>query len=302
MRDMSSDVYIVPEARLVNDIKAQFPELDDEHLIIEPGLRGTASCYILALDTISRKHATDDPIAFIWADHHVRDIAGFQDSFQQAAAIAVSQNRLVTIGIEPTYPAPLGYIERGDEVEGTGVYNVVSFKEKPDIAVANQYIQQGSYLWNSGYYIGTTDAFLESMQKFAPELYEEYEELHEKEIGSEEYNQAYFTFTNTTIDVGLSEKMDNLLVVPARFDWLDIGNFKDLHEASEKDATENYQEGENVHVVDTENSYVRNDEKSKPVAVIGLDNVVVVNTPEGILVARKDVAHKVGDIAKKIQG
>lgn len=297
---LADEIYIVPETRLIDQIKDQFPEIDDDHIIVEPGLRGTASCYVLALDTITRRHSVDEPIAFIWADHHVRDIEGFEDSFRVASEAAINYDRLVTVGVEPTYPAPLGYIERGNEIENSGVYEVVSFKEKPDIETANQYIRQGKYLWNSGYYIGAARTFIGSMRNFAPLLYDEYQKLHAvADIKSDAYRAAYLTFDTTPIDIALSEKMNNLLVVPARFDWLDIGNFKDLHEASIRDADNNRLEGTGVHTIDVENSYIRNEE-TKPIAVIGLDNVVVVNTPDGILVARKDVSHRTGEVAKKL--
>lgn len=300
VKGISSDVYVVPETRLINDIKERYPQFDDEHIIVEPGLRGTASCYILALDVITRKHTMDEPIAFIWADHHVRNVEGFEDSLKTAAEEAVRHKRLVTIGIEPTYPAALGYIERGGEVEERGVYDVISFKEKPDPDTAREYIRQGNYLWNSGYYVGTADSFLKAMQQVAPDLYDEYQKLHIiEDQTSKSYQETYLGFENLVIDVALSEKMKDLLVVPACFDWLDIGNFKDLHEASDRDNNNNYFAGENIHAIDVENVYVRN-EDSKPVAVIGLDNIVVVNTPDGILVARKDMSHRVGEVAKAL--
>jgi mannose-1-phosphate guanylyltransferase len=301
VKSISSEVYIVPESRLIEDIKVQFPQFDNEHIIVEPGLRGTASCYLLALDTVTRNHSSEEPIAFIWADHHVRDVGGFQDSFELAAAEAVRQKRLVTVGIEPTYPAPLGYIERGREIEDSGVYEVISFKEKPDPEIAREYIRQGNYLWNSGYYIGTAETFLGAMERVAPKLYEGYQKIHAiKDQRSEEYKNTYLGFENTVIDVALSEKMNDLLVVPARFDWLDIGNFKDLHEASERDDLDNHFTGDNVYPIDVESVYIRNEE-NKPIAVIGLDNIIVVNTPDGILVARKDVSHRTGEVAKKLQ-
>jgi mannose-1-phosphate guanylyltransferase len=102
------------------------------------------------------------------------------------------------------------------------------------------------------------------------------------------------------IDYALSEKSQNLLVVSARFDWMDVGSFKDLHDAVNKDEAGNYQSGTNIHAIDVSNVYIRNEE-SKPIAVIGLDNIVVVNTPNGILISRKDISHRTGEIAKKLQ-
>jgi mannose-1-phosphate guanylyltransferase len=106
---------------------------------------------------------------------------------------------------------------------------------------------------------------------------------------------------NDAIDYALMERSDNLQVIPASFDWRDVGNFNDVHEANALDEKNNYESGDNIYSVEVENSYIRNEENDKPIAIIGLSNVVVVNTKDGILVARKDVSHKVGDIAKKVQ-
>ena len=119
--------------------------------------------------------------------------------------------------------------------------------------------------------------------------------------GSEQYNEAYLSLDNQVIDIALIEKAQQLAVVSASFDWMDIGNFKDLHDVVPKDEANNYYKGENIYAIELENAYIRNEEPDKPVAVIGLDNVVVVNTKDGILVARKDVSARCGDVAKQLQ-
>jgi mannose-1-phosphate guanylyltransferase len=183
-----------------------------------------------------------------------------------------------------------------------GVYNVESFKEKPDYDTAQAYVSSGEYLWNCGYFVGSVNTFLQEMQRSAPDLQANFDILTAvTEHGSDEYNQVYLTLDNQVIDVALIEKAQELAVVAANFDWMDIGNFKDLHDVVPKDKDSNYLKGENVYAIEVQNVYVRNEEVDKPVAVIGLDNVVVVNTPDGILVARKDVSAKAGDVAKKLQ-
>jgi mannose-1-phosphate guanylyltransferase len=109
---------------------------------------------------------------------------------------------------------------------------------------------------------------------------------------------VYLGLTSDAIDYALIEKVDDLLVVPATFDWMDLGSFGDLHKAVESDEAGNSLRGM-VHVDQVQHSYIQNDE-DKPVVVIGLDDVVVVNTPHGVLVSRKDIAHKVGDISKQL--
>lgn len=301
---LGDTVYVVTEASHAEALRVQLPELADDAFLIEPGRRGTAHCIIFALDYIARRHDHDEPVAFIHSDHNVRDMSGFARSFMTAARISNENHEITLIGIEPTFPSTgFGYIERDGSIdEGAGVYNVQSFKEKPDYDTALRYVESGNYLWNCGYFVGSVNTFLDEMKQSAPELEANYEKLAAlDQFGTDEYNKAYLELDNQVIDVALIEKASKLAVVSANFDWMDIGNFKDLHDVVPKDENNNYFHGENIHTIEVENVYVRNEEANKPVAVIGLDNVVVVNTPDGILVARKDVAAKCGDIAKKLQ-
>lgn len=301
---LGDTVYVVTEAGHSDHVRKQLPELPDSAFLIEPGRRGTAHCIIFALDAIARKHDHDEPVAFIHSDHHVRDIGGFVRSFATAAKISQAHNQITLIGIEPTFPSiGFGYIERDGIVDDViGVYNVNSFKEKPDYKTAQAYMESGNYLWNCGYFVGSVDTFLSEMRFSAPELLESFNKLSViKEVGSEKYNEAYLSFDNQAIDIALIEKAKSLAVVSASFDWMDVGSFKDLHDVVPQDEYGNYFSGENIHSIDVSNVYVRNEEEDKPIAVIGLDNVVVVNTPDGILVSRKDVSHRTGDVAKKLQ-
>lgn len=302
-RQLGDSVYVVAEASHADALRAQLPELPDEAFLIEPGRRGTAHCIIFALDYIARHHDSDEPVAFVHSDHNVRDVDGFRRSFATAGRVSTERAKIALIGIEPTFPSTgFGYIERDGVIdEATGVYRVESFKEKPDHETALGYVQSGKYLWNSGYFVGSVATFLGEMQASAPELQASYQTLAAiDEHAGEEYNQAYLSLDNQVIDIALIEKASDLAVVAAAFDWMDIGNFGDLHDVVSKDETGNYLQGESIHAIDVANTYIRN-ETDVPVAVIGLDNVVVVNTPDGLLVARKDVSHRTGEVAKKLQ-
>lgn len=298
----SKEIYVVPDESLVKLLKHQLPVLDDEHIISEPGRRGTANCIIAALAHIAKNHPDhDEPIAFISADHQVRDVEGFGRSFIKAGEASKALKEIALIGIEPTFPATgFGYIERGAETSQESVYEVKSFKEKPDFDTARKYMHAGNYLWNCGYFVGSVNTFLQTMKSSAPALLERYEALMGLDDGTKEYVDTYQSFESDSIDYALIEKAKKLVVTPATFDWMDVGNFKDLHDVNEQDEIGNYICGDKVHMIEVENAYVRNEEE-KDIAIIGLDNVVVVNTPDGLLVARKDLAPKVGDIAKKIQ-
>lgn len=293
------DIYVVTDISHADIMKEQLAEIPDENFIIEPGRKGTANCIIAALAYISSKNESDEPIAFISTDHNIRDIEGFRHSFNQASDFSNLYGKITLVGVEPNNPSTsFGYIEHSNE--DNGVYRVESFKEKPDFKTAKKYLASGKYFWNCGYFVGSVNAFVSTMSKYSPELLDKYNRLKILALGTEDYKQVYSQFESESIDYALMEKAKDLLVVAANFDWLDIGSYKDLHEANESDEQGNHAHGNKIYIDETENAYIRNEE-DKPVVVIGLDNIVVVNSPNGVLVARKDLSQKVGDIAKNIQ-
>jgi mannose-1-phosphate guanylyltransferase len=234
------------------------------------------------------------------ADHYIRDVAGYVHSFKVADAAARKEGRITLVGIEPTFPSTgLGYIQKDGLLEGTDfVHAVAMFKEKPDFDTAQQYLQSGEYLWNTGYFVGSVSTFLKTMEQYAPELKQNYDMLTVAN-SRKAHDEAFLSFDKIAIDYALMERSKNLLVIQGTFDWLDIGSFAEAHQVSPTDKLGNYMKGY-VELDGVENSYLRNEE-DKPVAVIGLDNIVVVNTPHGILVTRKDLSQKVKDIATKVQ-
>lgn len=299
-RSISDKVYVVSEASHIQHVKDQLGELPEQAFIVEPARRGTAHCIVAALAEIGKDNPSDEPIAFIHADHYIRDVEGFAHSFRVAERVSRAQGRIVLVGVEPDYPATgFGYIQKGERLQGDSeyVFNVNNFKEKPDHATAQTYLKSGNYLWNGGYFVGSIQTFKKVMQADAPDLLASYEQL--VATTPETYQQTYLAFENIAIDYALIEKVQDLLVVPASFDWMDLGSFKDIYEVADRDADGNHVSGK-VEVEEVDHAYIQNLE-DKPVAVIGLYNVVVVNTPDGILVARKDMAQKVGDVSKRLQ-
>jgi len=295
---LTDKIYIVSEESHIKHVKEQLSELPDESFIVEPGRRGTANCIIAALEYISRRHNKDEVIASIHADHYIRDNEGFYHTFKVADQVATREKRIVLIGVEPDYPATgFGYIKKGKLLsEEPYVYNVDSFKEKPDYLKAKEYFSSGNYLWNCGYFVGSLNTFTTLMKKYSPELYDNYQLLEKSTPGT--YQKNYLNFETEAIDYALIEKVPNLLVIPAAFDWMDLGSFNDLHKAVGTDQNGNHLRGL-VEIEDVENSLIQNYE-DKPVAVIGLDNIAVINTKEGILVTRKDLAQQVGIVSKRI--
>lgn len=298
---ITDKIYVVTEQSHAHHVKEQLPEVPEERFIIEPGRRGTASCIVAALERVSRDHDHDEPVGFNWADHFIRDVDGFARAFKVAGEQSQTQRRITLIGIEPTHPSTLfGYIEKGKVLDEEAYSSeVVQFKEKPELPMAQKFFESGKYLWNGGYLVGSVNVFLEAMEKYAPERYADFHKLSDSE-NHEQYNEVYLGFENDAIDYALNEKVPNLMVIPASFDWRDIGSFSDLYEAGTNDEKGNVITGNAIHTIEAENSLIRND-CDKPVAVIGLDNVVVVNTEHGILVSRKDISQKVKEVVKRLE-
>lgn len=297
----AENIFVVSEASHSDHVIQQLSdEAPAENILIEPARRGTASCFLLALNEIKRRGLDDQAIFFLWSDHVIRDIRGFASTANQAAELAEKMQKIVFIGVEPTHASTgLGYMEKGDRLQNgfKNAFELKQFVEKPDLKTATQYFQSGNYLWNTGYMVVTRSTLEREIQDHNRELWEEYKRL----LKADDAKETYLSFESWVIDKALSEKVENGLVVPATFDWLDVGSFLDLHGASEQDAEGNYLKGGVIELEQVTNSYVRN-EQDLPVAVIGLDNVAVVATKNGILVTKKTYAQKVGDVSKRIGG
>ena len=298
-KSLTDKIYVVSEVSHIHHVKDQLADLPDTAFIVEPARRGTSNCILASLEHIAGHNDPDEPIVFLAADHYVRDLRGFKHSFKLASQASTAHDSLVLVGIEPHYPATgFGYIQKGDLIdEEKFIFSVHSFKEKPDRQTAISYLKSGNYLWNSGYFVGSVNTFKHAMEAYAPEVYAQYQQL--EAASPETYIETYLAFESISIDYALIEKVEDLLVVPASFDWMDLGSFSDLHKAALNDAAGNNIHGQ-VEIEEVQNSFVQNLE-DKPIAVIGLDNVVVVNTPNGILIARKDMAQKVGDVSKRFK-
>lgn len=294
---ISSRVFVVTDISHAHHVQEQLPQLNKEDFIIEPARRGTASCILAGLAKISKINP-DEPIAFAHADHYIRDTKGFGYSFRMAQAVSKKEGRVVLVGIEPDSPSTLyGYIEKGEQLHEEFVFEVKSFKEKPDYQTAKRYFRSGNYLWNAGYFVGSVNTFLATMEKYAPRMKSDYDSLTSAST-KKAFEAAYAKLENIAIDYALNEHAKDWLVVPASFDWMDVGSYGDLHRASESDDEGNHTKGD-VEIADVQNSFLQNYE-NKPMAVIGLDNIVVINTDRGLVIARKDLAKDIGDMAKRI--
>jgi mannose-1-phosphate guanylyltransferase/mannose-6-phosphate isomerase len=304
-RQLTDQIYVVTEASHSNEVARQLPKLAAHQLVVEPARRGTASCFVLALSRIREYADPSEPVVFIHADHHISDTEGFCLAVKAAAAASTAKKAIALVGIVPSQPATgFGYIEHGEKVateEGLPVYSVTSFHEKPAVEIAQQYLDAGNYLWNQGLFAAPLEVWVDQFKQYDPEYYNAYVALAEVADEPDKFRDIYLALRNDAIDYALMEKSKELVVVPGKYDWADIGSFFDLHavlHAMQGNADHNVTEGD-VHMINCEDSMVHST-TGKPVAAIGLSGIIVIDTPEGVLVCTKEQAQMVKEISKKL--
>lgn len=294
-----SKIWIGTEATHDHHVRNQLTDFPNEHLLIEPARRGTANCVLFVLRELKKAGvANDEPIAILWADHLIRDEQGFTTAFKRAASIAKKYKKVVFIGAEPLYPSTgFGYMEHGPIYDNEPqTFELLKYHEKPNQETAKKYLASGKYFWNMGYMVATMETIEREARAQAPQFWKVYEQL--EAVKNEDLDKTYRSLDSEALDYAFSERLSGALVISGSFDWVDVGSFGDLHGISDQDKDGNHVRGKLVEIDGVSNSYVRND-TDLPVAVIGVDNIVVVNTPNGILVTNKNFAQKVGDVSKR---
>ncbi|MCA9313414.1 mannose-1-phosphate guanylyltransferase [Candidatus Saccharibacteria bacterium] len=295
-------IYISTEASHSDFVIQQLPELKEVQVIVEPARRDTMPCILNALQFISTRHDKDEPIASIHADSHIRDTSGFARGIKLAGLAAQKYQRITLMGMEPHQPdVKYGYIHKDEIFDSEDfIYEIASFKEKPAYEVAKDYFESGEYFWNMGYFVAPYKVFEKKIREHADSKWsDQLNKLQEAESQAER-DVIYLGFDKEAIDTALMEKVPDLLVMPGSFDWIDVGSFDDVHRVSLQDQDGNAVKGKNIHLLDSRQVYVRNDDVTKPVAVIGLDNITVVNTEHGILVMRTDQSQKVKEVVARL--
>jgi mannose-1-phosphate guanylyltransferase len=298
---LTDKIYVITEASHAEEVRKQLPELSQRQVIVEPARRGTASCFVLALATVYHQDKSDEPVVFLHADHHIVDEAGFALTVRVAAEASAQHQRITLIGIEPIYPATgFGYIEKKrllEKTDGLEVSEVARFKEKPDLKTAEQFVKSGDYLWNMGQFAAPPSTYLQAFTKNAPYLADAYDRIFNSIGRDSDVERAYLELMNIAIEYALLEHMSDLLAVGGKFDWSDVGSFFDLHKLVQ-DRDQNSLQGD-IELIDCQDVMIHGSDK--PIVAIGLEGVVVVDSPNGLLVCAKDKAQLVGEAAKRLQ-
>lgn len=293
----SENVWIITNGEQVEAVRECCPEVPPAQIVAEPAGRDTAAAVGLAALLVQR-HDPECAFAILPADHVIRDQSGFQSVLHSAFSLAEEQQVIVTIGIPPTHPATgYGYIQQGEE-QGQSLKHPVfaarQFREKPDEATAREYIASGGYYWNAGMFVARPAVFLEALKKYAPGLYEGLAKIDD-ELNTQALDEVlagiYPQLEKISIDFAVMEKADNVMLIPASFDWDDVGEWPAIARHSQADQDGNVTRGE-VLCEKASNNIVINDGKRVTV-VVGLENTIVVETADATLVCSRERAQEI---------
>jgi len=257
------------------------------NIVVEPGLRNTGPAILLGCMELY-KHNPNASVIFLPADPFISNPETFISYVKQAINFTLTHDHITLIGLKPTYPATgYGYIE-ANKTQSNAPYPVKAFHEKPSLDVAKQYVQKDTMFWNAGMFCGKTSVFIDEFKKEAPEIFEG---VSEYMLGKGDYNDV----KSDSIDYAVMEKSKNIYVLPATFPWCDVGNiaiFLDIQKKHKQLDTSMIQ-------VDAKNNLVKTN--NKLVALVGIDNLCVVETDDVILVARHDQTEKVKEVVNLLK-
>ncbi|MBI3261169.1 mannose-1-phosphate guanylyltransferase [Candidatus Berkelbacteria bacterium] len=281
-------IFVSTNAEYAKLVRKELPELPAKNLIIEPEPRNTAPAMAVAAWLIAKR----DPEAIVAtapSDHVVLKQKNFATAVHRAVDIVRHDSaQLVAIGIKPTYPETgYGYIRVGRPTQAQS-YRVKKFVEKPDEKTAKKYVESGNYLWNASYFVWRADYFLKLVKQHLPGVYKKLPE----------YPRHFKTFPNVPVDTAIAEKTTTMVVVPADLGWSDIGSWSAVFDVMKPKKGENVVSGRHVGI-DTKNCLIHGADRL--IATVGLENIVLVDTGDVILVAKKDRAQDVKHIIDKLR-
>ena len=287
------NIYVITNKIQKAGVLTQLSQIPVENIIEEPFGRNTAACIGLASVLISRKDP-DAVTLVLPADHIISGEKEFHETLLRAANFANESRGLVTIGIQPSKPETgYGYIQIDENAVKDSIYKVLTFAEKPNYETAVRFLESGDFFWNSGMFIWRADTILEEMKCYLPELYEGLVKIRDA-IGTKEFEDTlttvYGLIKKISIDYGIMEKSKKVYITKGAFSWSDVGSWEAVYELNPKDDQGNAKVGK-VYYESSKNSYVYSPDKF--VAIIGIDNLIVINNDDSLLICDRSKAQDV---------
>ncbi len=286
------NIYVVTTSEHAAMIREELPKMEKSNIFIEPFRNNTCAAIYLACAKLRQITEPNETVSFFPADHLIKNVALFKKTVDETIRLAAQSEMLVTIGIEPTFPATgYGYIEKGKHFSNKySAFRVKRFVEKPDRAKALKYLKAKKFYWNAGMFTWRLDVFQKAIEKNCP--------VFAKSFNFKNLEASYKKLPNISIDYALMEKASNILVCPASMDWCDMGSWDMLLEKSPRDTANVYAEGLYYHQ-EAEDSLIIN-QTSTPLIVLGLSGIVAVQTPRGTLICQKGRSEEAALLAKKL--
>jgi mannose-1-phosphate guanylyltransferase len=302
----AENILIVTGLSHAGELMKQAPGIPEENIIIEPVGRNTAPCIGLAALHIKRK-SPDAVMVVLPADHLINDAARFCHLLSLAAEMARQGDYLLTIGIKPTFPETgYGYIEQGSlkaTIKGEEIYEVKSIREKPALEQANTFLEKGGFYWNSGMFVWRVETILREIGRWLPELHKGLLRIEES-IGTDRekeiVDRVYRDIKPISIDYGVMEKADNVLLMRGDFGWSDMGSWDSLWDVSEKDENGNAAHVRGLFVgVEAKNTLIHSPRKL--VALVGVEDLIVVETEDSLLICKRGRSQDVKKVVEILE-
>ncbi len=294
------DIFIITGKDLAPKIKEEIQGVKPENILVEPSGKNTAPC--IGLSALQIRNINPDAVMGVFpADHLIVGHRKFEKAIHTAKHLATKNGSLITIGIHPTYPATgFGYIQySADSPEDhLNAFRVKTFAEKPHQKLAERFIESKDFLWNGGMFVWKVSSFFSQLERHMPVLHEQLEEVESYRSKGRSITRVWNQILPESIDYGLMEKSDDIFVVRAEFEWSDLGSWESVYDISPKKKGNNVVRGDGV-ILEGENNFIQSN--GHFTAIIGADNLVVVNTEDATLVIPRDKVEDVKSIVDYLE-
>ena len=295
------NIFILTNESYNDLVFQQLPKVTKRQVVLEPAMRNTAPCILFAALKIQKENP-DAVMIVAPSDHWIEDEAAFTENVQQAFDFCAAKSALMTLGIKPTFPnTGYGYIEF-DKSSNEEIKSVNQFREKPDYETAKSFLKQGNFLWNAGIFMWSVNSVVEAFQNNQPELFNLFEkgiDVYNTDFEDDFVRDNYGKAENISVDYAIMEKSNNVYVLPATFDWNDLGTWGSLYDKIDEGKRKNAVVNANVLSKGASGNMIYS-KKEKIVVIEDLKDFIIVDKDEVLLIFPKDKEQEIKDLRKSV--
>lgn len=297
----SENIIILTHTDYKELVKEQIPQVKDKQIVLEPEMRNTAPSILLGARKI-KKMNKDALIIVAPSDHWIQGDVQFEQNIEEAFQIVASEDKLITLGIEPTFPnTGYGYIKYKKDGKDEGAKPVLKFTEKPSFKKAEIFLEEGNYLWNAGIFIWSANFILESFKKYHPEtfrIFEKGKDVYNTDKEQGFLDENYHKAQNVSIDYAIMEKSDSVYVIPAKFKWNDLGTWKSIEDELPQDEEGNTMVNGRLLPINSSGNIIKIQD-SKVVVLDGLNDFIIVEDEKVLLITPKEKIQEIKALREK---